>query len=314
MNWQKSIGLAAFFLTSLMISGRLSSATISEQPNGSEVITVLGNRSEQADIAGDQAKAITLRPAIDTPLSRHYQPICLRLFGIDPAYGALVTDRIRINIRGLGLPVSKEKCEPNVWIGFFSNSKAEVERLRKRDPAMFASLAKHEFNRIFAGSGAVQVWHATEIRSLDGRPIPVVKVQIGDSMSGRAIETGYNAQYRAGRLVSPIRNDINGTIVVFDRDRANGRTIKQLADYATFRILAPVQDFAQVQPKALPSILQLFTQGAVPPEGMTEFDWAYLAAYYKLDRGAGASAVHDATKRTMLDGTGHTLLEKAAAE
>lgn len=314
MNWHKLIGLAAFLPVPLMFSGRLSSATISEQPNGSEVITVLGNRSEQADIAGDQAKTITLRPAIDRPLSRHYQPICLRLFGIDTAYGELIADRIRNNIRGLGLPISKENCQPNVWIGFFSNSKAEVERLRKRDPAMFASLAKHEINRIFAGSGAVQVWHATEIRSLDGRPIPIAKVQIGDSMSGRAIETGYNAQYRAGRLISPIRNDINGTIAVFDRGRANGRTIKQLADYATFRILAPVQDFAQVEGKALSSILQLFTPGAVPPDGMTEFDWAYLAAYYKLDRGSGANALHDATRRAMLDGTGQTLLEKAAVE
>ncbi|MFN3515624.1 MAG: hypothetical protein ACK4YM_00495 [Novosphingobium sp.] len=314
MNWQKLIGLAAFFLVPLMFSGRLSSATISEQPNGSEVITVLGNRGEQAGIAGSQAKAITLRPAIDTPLSRHYQPICLRLFGIDPAYGEPIADRIRNNIRWLGLPVGKENCQPNVWIGFFSNSKAEVERLRKREPAMFASLAPHEFKRIFAGSGAVQVWHATETRSLDGRPIPVVRVQIGDSLSGRDIETGYNAQYRAGRLVSPIRNDINGTIVVFDRGRANGLTIQQLADYATFRILAPVQDFAQVEPNALPSILQLFTPGAMPPDGLTEFDWAYLAAYYKLDRGAGASAVHDATRRAMLDGTGQKLREKAAAD
>jgi hypothetical protein len=58
----------------------------------------------------------------------------------------------------------------------------------------------------------------------------------------------------------------------------------------------------------------LFAEGADQPEGLTEFDWAYLSAYYKLDRGAKLPAVHDATKRTILDGTGQRLLEKSAAE
>ena len=57
----------------------------------------------------------------------------------------------------------------------------------------------------------------------------------------------------------------------------------------------------------------LFTEGADAPDGLTEFDWAYLTAYYKLDRGAKAAAVHDATKRAMLNGTGTKLREKAAS-
>ena len=177
---------------------------------------------------------------------------------------------------------------------------------------MFASLKAFEIDRIFGGSGAAQVWHATEIRGVDGRPIPIVELNIPGPGGGRKIETGYNAQYRGGRLVSTIRSDINGTIVIFDRDRANGKSVQQLADYATFRILAPVQDLAVVPEKSVPSILQLFSGGADPPDGLTEFDWAYLSAYYKLDRGAKVSAIHDAAKRSMLDGTGAKLREKAA--
>lgn len=128
----------------------------------------------------------------------------------------------------------------------------------------------------------------------------------------RKVEVATNSQFSSGRLQSLIRSDINGTIVVFDRDRANGRTVQQLADYATFRVLAPVQDYATVPPDALPSILMLFADGADAPDGLTEFDWAYLVAYYKLDRGAKVSAVHDATKQTVLDGTGQRLQEKAA--
>ncbi|MFM5884961.1 MAG: hypothetical protein ACKOQ3_06495, partial [Novosphingobium sp.] len=67
-----------------------------------------------------------------------------------------------------------------------------------------------------------------------------------------------------------------------------------------------------VPERALPTILTLFTPGGDPPAGLTEFDWAYLSAYYKLDRGAKASAVHDAVRQSMLNGQGQTLSEKAA--
>ncbi len=272
-------------------------------------IVVIGNREDQAKTAAEQAKVITLRPSADKPLPHHYAPICVRLFGIDPEYGSLIANRIRWNIQTLGRSLGKAGCQPNVWIGFVSNSRNEVALLRKQEPAMFASLKNFEIDRIFGGSGAAQAWHATEVRSVDGRPIPTTELDFG----ARKAEVKVNSQYSGGRLNSPIRSDINGTIVIFDRGRANGRTVQQLADYATLRILAPVQDFADDAPGTMPSILQLFTPGAVAPDGLTEFDWAYLSAYYKLDRGAKVSAIHDAAKQAMLDGTGAKLRERAAA-
>ena len=309
------IALAVTSLFSAAVSSNAASAQEQTQNSASDpaAIVVVGNRAEQAEIAADQAKVITLRQPIDNPLPRRYAPICVKVFGIDPAYGDLIAEQIRRNAQILGRPVAKPGCQPNVWIGFFSNSKAEVERLRKNDPAMFETLDSNEVKRVFGGSGAAQAWNATEVRSADGRPIPIAELNI-PGQNGRKVETGYNSQYSGGRLNSPIRNDINGTIVIFDRKLANGKTGQQLADYATFRIFAPVQDFAEATPGAMPSILQLFTPGAIPPDGLTEFDWAYLSAYYKLGHGAKASAIHDATKRTMLDGTGQRLREKAAGE
>ena len=302
--------------TALVLAAVMSASVIAAQDEASSPgsIVVIGNRAEQAEIAANQAAAITLRPPIDTPMPRRYAPICVKLFGIDPAYGELLKVRVNQNALALGLKVDRPGCTPNVWIGFTRNSKVQVEGLRKQQPGLFGELKPYEIARILGGSGAAQVWHAAETRSVDGRPIPIVQLNLpGNNVSGRPIETGYNSQYGGGRLNSPIRSDINGTIVVFDRDRANGRSVQQLADYATFRILAPVQDFATVPPGAMPSILMLFTDGADAPDGLTQFDWAYLTAYYKLDRGAKASAVHDATKRAMLDGTGTKLREKAAS-
>lgn len=274
--------------------------------------TVVGDRYAQAEIAAKQAKAITLRPSDGYPLARRYARLCPRVFGIGRVHAELIEERIRQNVRTLTLAIGGMDCQPNAWIGFARDSRTAVARLRKQQPEMFSSLQDFEVERIFGGSGGAQAWHATEIRNYDGRAIPVVRMDMGNS--ARPVEAGLNTQYQAGRLKSPIRNDINGTIVIFDSVGANGRTVQQLADYATFRILASVQDQAEVAPGTMPSILHLFATGAEPPDGLTEFDWAYLKAFYRLDRGAKASAIHDATKRTVLDGEGQRLREKAASD
>lgn len=303
------------FRTALaLVVASLATASIAQDGGSpSDSIVVIGKRSEQAEVAAEQAKDITLKPTANNPLPRRYAPICLKLFGIDPNFGAVITEQVYQNVRTLRLPVAKPGCQPNVWIGFVGDSKNEVKLLRKREPAMFAELKDFEVDRIFAGSGAAQVWNSTEIRSADGRSIPIVQLNIPLDVP-RKVEAKYNAGYQGGRLVSPIRSDINGTIVVFDSARANGKTVQQLADYATLRILAPVQDYDKVPERAMPTILTLFTPGADPPEGLTEFDWAYLSAYYKLDSGAKASAVHDSVRQAVLDGTGQSLRERSAGQ
>lgn len=272
-----------------------------------DTIIVTGNRQQQAETAAEQATTITLRTLAENPLPRHYAPICVKVFGIDQAYAEVLGERVIENVGRLGLQTAKTGCQPNALIGFTRNSKAEVERLRKQLPEMFGTLSKIDIERIFRGSGAAQAWHSTEVKNADGRPMRYRTIEV----FGRSAEVKATDQYRSGRLTSPIRVDINGSVVVFDSARVQGRTIKQLADYATMRILAPVQDFDRVPDGNTPTILQLFAEDAPSVDGLTEFDWAYLSALYRLDSGATASAVHDATKKAMLDGAGQRLREKS---
>lgn len=277
-------------------------------------IVVTGERQRAAEMAADQAAIITIPPRVDTPLARHYAPLCVRTFAIDPAYGELVAERLTQNAGRLGLPVGKRGCTPNIWIGFVRDSAAELRKQRSTDPTLFAQLKSFEADRVFQGSSAAQILHVTEIRSSDGRPIPIVTFNLSGKNSrgdNKTLEGKYNSQYQAGRLSSTIRNDINGTLLIFDRLQADGRTVRQLADYATMRILAPVKDFKTSEPDQLPSILHLFAEGAERPVGLTAFDWAYLTAYYKLDRGARATALHDAVHRATLDGHGQTRMAEA---
>lgn len=284
-------------------SGLLAQADTVSATNEEATIVVTGNREKQAQAAATQAKEITLRPAGDVPLARHYASICVTTFGINPDFGAVLAQRVMSNVKLLGLPVGGPGCQPNVWIGFTADSKKQVAELRKSHPEFFAELKQFEVDRIFGGSGAAQVWHSTERRNVDGRPFSTI------TLNGREVQA--NSQYQGGRLVSPIRVDINGSLVIFDSNRVTGLTLQQLADYATVRILAPVQDIAEVQEGTVPTILALFAKGDVPPpDGLTEFDWAYLSAYYKLDRGAKVASIHDATERAVLDGRGGSLKQQ----
>lgn len=280
-----------------------------DQPSLPDAIVVTGERERQAEVAADQAALITLPSRVDMPLARHYAPICIQMFGIDLAYGELLAQRVRDNAKKVGLPVGRSGCSANVWIGFARDSQNELVRLKREDPALFARFKSFEADRVFGGSGAAQLLHVNEVRGVDGRPIAINQIM----MNGVLVDVKVNSQYQAGRLRTTIRTDIDGTLLIFDRQRADGRTVRQLADYATMRILAPLQDFATVEAPATSTVLHLFARGSDGPDGMTNFDWAYLSAYYKLDRGARAPAVHDAVRRAMLDGVGQQLSDKDAA-
>ncbi|MFN5244686.1 MAG: hypothetical protein ACK5B7_09655 [Novosphingobium sp.] len=268
-----------------------------------EPIVVTGERAEQAKAAGKQGQAITQRPLEDYPLARRYAPLCLHIFGINREAGEVLAERITANAQVLGLRAGDKGCKPNAWIGFVRNSKAAVAQLRKTQPEMFGTLSKTEIDRIFAGSGAAQVWHTTEQRTIDGRAL--TNLQLGDTT------VKSTSLYQPGRLGSPIRSDLLGSIVIFDMARVGGKSLLQLADYATFRILAQVQDLPQVEPQTLPTILSLFAQGDAPPDSLTEFDWAYLSGFDRMDRGAKLLATANATERAMLDGTATRLSNKA---
>lgn len=291
--------MAAVFLALPTLALAQSAADPVQEP-----IVVTGERAEQAKAAGKQGQAITQRPLEDYPLARRYAPLCVYTFGINREAGEVLTERINANARVLEVQIGGKGCKPNAWIGFARNSKSAVAQLRKTQPEMFGTLQKTEIDRIFAGSGGAQVWHTTEQRTIDGRAL--TNLQLGDTT------VKSTSLYQPGRLGSPIRSDILGSIVIFDAARVGGKSLLQLADYAAFRVLAPVQDLPDGGDDDVPSILALFAEkGGTLPDALTEFDWAYLWSFYRLDRGAKALAVHDAVRQAMLSGKATGLAEAA---
>lgn len=269
-------------------------------PPVTDAIVVEGQREQQAEQAANLARAITPSTPHGKPLARHYVPICVKVFGVPDRFAAAMTERIASNIRSLKLRVAPAGCQPNAWVGLLKNSRAQVQALRKREPAMFISLKKHEIDRIFADGAAVQAWHATEVRGLDGRPIDIMQVEV---RPGVKIEVERNQQFKASRLGSTIRVDLTGSIVLFDRQLARDKTLQQLADYATMRLLANTRDGAATE-TGVATILSLFAPNGAAPAEWTEFDRAYLRGVYRMRPDQDHRGVHDAAKSAFLRGLG----------
>lgn len=254
--------------------------------DGREII-VRGQRTTERSIVSSMAQDITRRPRIDKPLSRRYNAVCLGLYGMKAETGLALLAQIEGNLDNLGIRRDKEGCQVNSLIAFVQDGPKTVKALRKDHPQLFDGLLDHEVDRIFAGNGAVQAWQTTLVKGADGKEF------YSGTFGNPPREVEINNGYRASNLAQQIRADILGAVIVFDNDYVPGKTIQQLADYATMRLVAPTADLSEEA--GISSILTLFAEDSLTPEGLTDFDWAYLNALYRLPPTASGSSIRGAT-------------------
>jgi hypothetical protein len=140
-----------------------------------------------------------------------------------------------------------------------------LQHIRDRWYWLFSDMPRHERIELLADDGPVHVWTTTRV-------VPGARDPYGRQL--RAMSSG-----GAARTSIPVREDIVGVLVLFDRDDVGDMTLVQLADYATMRGLARTR-LVDVDGEAMATILALFDQDATPPAEMTAFDTAYLGALY----------------------------------
>lgn len=287
MPYRISARLAA--CAALLTGAALEANTVvAEAAPPSADIVVQGELEEAERQVEALAAAVTRRPRVDKPIARQFGGICIGVHGMSADFAHVLIARIEQNARGLGIHVLGEGCNVNTLISFAKDSRAEVERLRKDEPWLFSTLLDYEYKRILRGNGAVQAWHATEVKGADGKEFASAII------NGREVEI--NDQPLASHLAQQLRVDITGAIVVFDNSQVPGKSIQQLADYATMRLFAPTDDLSNGSPADMPTILSLFADGADAPDGLSDFDRAYLGALYKLPPTARGAAVGDAAR------------------
>jgi hypothetical protein len=222
-----------------------------------------------------QAREITAPTGIRyAPLPRFEgDRLCPGVFGLKADFAALVIDRIRANAERFDLWMTEDDgtCRPNFVIAFVDDGQATMQQIVDGKYWLFINMPRHERVELLADDGPVHVWTTTQARTLDGMPLPTKP----DGRQVSAMSSG-----GAARVALPVREDITGVLILFDRDDVRGKTLLQLADYATMRGLARTRP-VDGDGAALDTILALFDASAEPPAELTAFDGAYLGALYR---------------------------------
>lgn len=256
------IGLVALFATAAAQTG------VAEAKRQGDVVVT----DRRPDVAARDRRLIErITPRLDwsEPTARFADPICFGTTGLPRELGSLLVDRMRTDAADLGLPVDRsgKACEPTVLVLFVDDSRAMVERLIERRPALFGDMDLPAVQRIAHESGPAHAWVVSEVRSRDGDPL--IRSQPG-AVPNLSVPT-------AGRLSLPVRRDIAAGVVMIDRTAAEGRSIDQLAAYALIRGVTTARPRSGMEGE---TILSLFQPGVEPPSGLTRFDRGYLRGYY----------------------------------
>lgn len=202
-------------------------------------------------------------------MSRLSEPLCVATAGMSAPFGKKLADRVLSNAERLKVRLAGDKCRPNVLILFVDDGAAQVDWLINHRPGIFGDLPYSTIRQLRHDHGPVHAWHITAIASRDGD-----KLIAGDG--------GFPVLHipSASRIEAPIQSMIVAAVILIDRPAIVGRTIDQIADYASMRTLAVVSP----QPSALrngyaSTILNLFGNQAAPGQ-LTPFDWGYLRGLY----------------------------------
>lgn len=249
---------------------------LAQQESSADDIVVTG-RLESPPTATQvtrQARAITAPTAIrHLPLPRFEDRLCPGIFGMKPDYASLMIDRIRANAERLDLWMNEDDgtCRPNFIVAFVDDGQAALAQIERNQGWLMQSLTTADRRELLTEDGPVRVWTTTQTRTRDGLPVP--RRETLDNPPTVNMWMAHSKIYLA------TREDITQVIVLFDRKDIYGKTLVQLADYATMRGLArtrPVDGDGQ----GMDTILALFDPDASPPLEMTQFDRAYLGAVY----------------------------------
>lgn len=207
----------------------------------------------------------------DQPLARFEQPLCPGIIGLEVDGARAMVARIRENAARLGVRAAPEdNCNPNLIVVFLDDGQDYLQRLSQDRGYLFNSLSRHDQEELLATQGPARSWLTTETRTRDG-------MWVGER--DNLAELPVAGMWAAHSLIYvPTRQDITAAMVLIDRGAMAGKSITQLADYATLHGLA---DYIPAATPETPTIQRLFSAGAGGAvAGLSAFDLAYLERLY----------------------------------
>ena len=242
--------------------------------------TIIVTGESDREVVEELGKIITRPSRAGKPIARFDDAACVKVSGLPDDMAELVAQRIRDNVSSIrGVSLGEEGCKPNAFVGVLNNVTQAVDNLRTDEPWLFEGLLSYQLDRIYDGSEAVRAWHVFDERNMDGSQIPgKQRGTSGEDSIASTINMIENAS-RFGRT----RVNLTGAVVLVETGALREKTFRQLADYATIRILASVSDEIDTARSSLPTMLTLFgPRSPYQPTELSEFDRAYLESLYDL--------------------------------
>jgi hypothetical protein len=288
--------LAPALLSALAIlqAGAAAAPTAPGEPTTVEGLVVSAPTKTDKEQITSFVSSVTALSA-DKRLARWDRKICPGVIGLKAAYAQALLDRISLTAQSVGLEVGKPGCRPDILIVATADSDALVRQAVKDNPDTFAkyedgvSRGRKALQAFVDSQAPVRWWHVTARKTSDGQTY----VQ------------GANVRVRsAGRVKSNTRTDFDHVVIVLDAKRMGVVKFSALTDYVTMVALAQINPDADTG--GVPSILNLFSDkavGATPPEGMTEWDMAYLQGLYDARRDARRGDRQEADVARTMDKT-----------
>ena len=275
--------LAAILSASIALQPSAASST-PPQPPADEEVTVLDEIVVDGRPLEDYVRDFVSEigaTARDRGLARWRDRVCVGVANMDPEAAQYVADRVSEVALDLGLRPGEPGCRPDLIIVAADDGAAMADALVRRQ--------EHNFRvgHLSTDLGAAALrdfrsmekpvrWWATSMPVNSENGMRAVRLPGDVDPEGRPVAPAIN-QVGGSRLISRIRDDLIRSVVIIDMPKAEGASLRQLADYTAMVSLA------QIDPKAdasgYNSILNLFSAGR-DPEGLTEWDMSYLRALY----------------------------------
>nr|WP_166178702.1 hypothetical protein [Altererythrobacter segetis] len=259
----------------LLLVPLLAPAALAAQDLDSRADIVVTGKGQSLDpnVVTRQAREVTRETDIRyEPLPRFDGYACPGVIGLSQEYAEMLVGRIRMIAEDLHIPLAPNgNCHPNIFVSFTEDGRADLAAIQKKTHLLTDVLTVQEQDELLEEPGPVRVLSVVETRMQNGAAmprrknltdIPTATMEGGQSLISTATE-----------------RHITQVVVLFDREHAAGKTLHQLADYAVMRVFARTRDAKGGD--APVSILGLFDENGSPPDGMTAFDRAYLAALYE---------------------------------
>jgi hypothetical protein len=227
------------------------------------------------------------------------ESICPRTLGLEPAYNAFVTARLRAMAANVGAPVQADlECKDNVRILFTTDPQKLMTEVLKWGAGSLGVRYPHQMDKQLqlSSTHTIQGWYITS-----GGGGRTLNTDIG--LRGPfdllpvwplVIETGlHGGGGRFGGIVS--------VILVIDTTKVAGATIGSIADYVSMLALTVVQSPDHCDP--LSSVLDLMSSSCGTrerPTAVTAGDLAFLKALYYHNTGWGPTLSRDDIQYNMM--------------